>query len=241
MSLELDKMDLMKTKEPETIRVLEWSRSAKQNKTVEAPDPVIFPDTYQVLEWILRQALIDFGFKIGFEVRATKIRSNAFASTEKYVAAILSEIEKQEKQRRKRFKKAIDLYEHWQRDEDPDPHYIRELYDDIGASGTNAATWAKFVTMERPQNLLRYGFEQVYYPTTPLLMAVLRSLSELKIKNENILSAKQEKALRARFPGIGRFLQKTEAGEWMLDFSKSPLVRTLIFCSVAVYRPLPSK
>lgn len=218
-----------------TIRVIEWD-SRRRRKNLALADPTIYPDVYQVLEWVVRQALLEKGFRIGFEKLAPTVRISQFPSTNEYVAAILAEIENYEQTRQNRFNAAQELYNYHQHEE-IEQSEVKKLEADIGVTGQDSATWAGLLTVERPQNLLCYGFERMFYPLMSDRISVSSVFASLGNKRGTRLSPVQQRSLRRGQKGIGRYLVQLPNGNWRLEFSRSPFIREMIFAMVAVFRP----
>ena len=150
----------MKRAEPRTIRVIEWEPNTLQSE-MDFTEPSTHPDAYQVLIWISRQVMLKNGYRIGFEKPSAEIRIQNYRTIQSYVAAILGEIEQQEKDRKKRFDAAKEFYD-YSNSEEPDSSIIAQFYEEIGVDGQNAATSAALLATEQPKTLLRYGFERLF-------------------------------------------------------------------------------
>gem|GEM_PF-6307153 len=62
-------------------------------------------------------------------------------------------------------------------------------------------------------------------------------LRTLNLSSTGSHSTKQLRKLRKSFGGTGRYLKKNN-DQWTLDFSNSPLLRQILFSSIAVFHPL---
>lgn len=223
------KMNVSKSK---TIRLIEWEQ-AKPLKLATLKSVKMYPDTFQIFEWIIRQALIVEGFKMGFEELTPEIRAHHFAKPSEYVKSILNEISKHERVRERRFQAAIRLYDYHSSEEDPKQWIIDDLLKEVGA--TDGATFAKFLTIERPEKLLSYGFERFHFPLLPTLLKIKAELKNCGITQNRGITKSQERLLRRKMGNVSRFLVKNGDGSWKLDFSNSPLIKRLIFYSAAAY------
>jgi len=224
----------------QTIKVIEWD-SRLQIKNGKQREPSIWPDTYQIYEWIIRQALMEYGLRIGFDFPSSSVRLTKLSPT-KYVAAIVQEIQEYERKRVERFNAAQEFYEYMKGNEDELTNTeIQKFYYKIGVNGENPGAWAELLTIERPEKPLSYGFERICLPRTSQIIGLTQKLSEMEITKLRSVTRSQERALRRRLGWIGNYLEKTGDNKWALDFSNYPLIKHLVYLSFATYRGIPDR
>ena len=105
-----------------------------------------------------------------------------------------------------------------------------------GAASPSGATWGKYLEISRPQKLMAYGFEQIYYPLFNDLVEVWSDLRKI-VGDGGKLTLAQEKSFRRKRPGVGRYLQRQTDGSFKLDFTYSPFIRIWLPLIVAVFQP----
>jgi len=218
----------------ETIRVIEWE-SVDRPVTTDHNETEIHSDVYQVLTWVTRQLLFSQGYRIGFEKFSPAIRLGRGKTPKKYVQAILSEINEHEEARRNRFRSAKEFNAYELSDEEPESSIIEQFHIEMGVSGKDAGSR---LANEVPKTLLGYGFERVFYPLFGDQVTLAGTLSKLGILGVKRPPQTKVRQLRKKFGSVGRYLTQNPSGKWTLDFSLSPLIGELTFCTIGIFHPL---
>jgi hypothetical protein len=225
-------------KPTEQIRVIEWDEQSAGGKPGFS-NPAIYTDTYQVLEWILRQALLTAGYRVGFDRLAEKVRANNFKSAKSYVEAIYKEIHRYEVERRGRFKAAeeyVELLVDYGDEIPPEAHEkLQTLEHRMGLDGPGGTDFIAASTLKPPQRIFRYGLERMYCHS--MLRSDVEALNKALAKRNgsNPISAEQWLLARTYLKRPGLILRKSKQLE--LDHSKGALIKESIFLTAAVFGP----
>lgn len=229
----------LEDKTPTTLKVMEWEIDGEPSRPPSKPDQghEICSDTYQVLEWIVRQGLIKkFGYIIGHDQLEEDVRLDKMRDPAAFVDGIFQSIDRHEQRKRRRFDAAIELYPIYLEQGGllkPSKRY-EELLAQVGANNMDGPTWQEFFGPDGiliPTQPLRFGFEKFFYvPLHADRFKMIHAAKNLVERGMPVL----KRVLSKMLDRPGKYLT-----EWLRpDFTRSKFLRHYLFLSAAAYLPL---